>query len=156
MAGLAFILPTFLLLLLVQHSSCYLIRGAPPPTQCRGRLLLYSSSSQVMAVNKIEPSVGVRANRAVVEGCGCYRIFKRRNFKGRSSMVEVGRINQSSPARIKSVLRVPCFSIWYLTRIEKWIKRKSVLLMIALWKYIKDIRILSYYDTFTFIHYWLS
>ena len=76
---------------------------------CKGSLVL-GVPTGVIVLQGYETRSVPGVNWAVLQGCGCYRLFNRKNFRGRSYLADKEGLHTVDFNRIKSVQKVTCDS----------------------------------------------
>ena len=107
-----FSLLIFISLLFTPLTLGLVITGPSHPPLCRGSIKLLTQAGQVAVVREVERSVKIVVTRAVVEGCGCYQLFERRNYRGRTYHARRTGEHQVGLRKVKSVRKIPCF-MWF-------------------------------------------
>ena len=76
--------------------------------ECKGLIQLISSAGDVEEFKENQLDIDVKATKAILKGCGCYRLYQRKDKRGRSYYVnKIG--EHSIPLRkIGSLAKVPC------------------------------------------------
>merc|ERR1719228_1003741 len=97
------------LLQLLGHSSANIIDSDWMEGECRGSVKLYEGSKETLVTK--DENVKVTLDRVILEGCGCYTLHSKKNWKGRSfSMDKSGEYTggEIGWSKVRSVKRVPC------------------------------------------------
>ena len=76
--------------------------------KCVGSISLVTVHGDVYKFNESQEKVNIKATKAVLEGCGCYRLFERRKYKGRSYQVTRGGEQDIYIKKVRSVARTRC------------------------------------------------
>ena len=78
---------------------------------CSGSIKMVSPSREVAVFRDVEGNINMKASIVSVEGCGCYRLFEKKNYRGRSYHADRMGEHRIHLRKVKSLLKVPC-SMW--------------------------------------------
>ena len=77
-------------------------------TECEGSLRLVSPCGVSHKFQDNTPHIRFNAAQAVLEGCGCYRLYERKNYRGRSVAVTEGGTHVITLRKVRSISRISC------------------------------------------------
>eukprot|EP00092_Neocalanus_flemingeri_P051808 GFUD01060374.1.p1 GENE.GFUD01060374.1~~GFUD01060374.1.p1 ORF type:complete len:110 (-),score=18.18 GFUD01060374.1:275-604(-) len=99
--------------LFISSGTGQMIVGADMTTEfCNGSIKLYSAFGEVAVFTEVQSKMMIKAHTALVEGCGCYRLYERKNYRGRSYHANRREEHHIGLRRVKSLALVPCF--WWI------------------------------------------
>ena len=76
--------------------------------QCKGTIRLISPCGLIQDYRKDVAHINFKAAKAVLEGCGCYRLHERKNYRGRTFTVDTQGEHKVLLRRVRSVAKVSC------------------------------------------------
>ena len=77
-------------------------------SQCEGQIKLFTDSGEVRVFREAERKTNLAVNTAVLEGCGCFRLFEKKNFRGRSYQVKNMGEHKIGLRRVRSLFKTTC------------------------------------------------
>ena len=109
--------PTVILTIIaVPISGTVLVGAGIESSECKGKLTLIAPCGMEMNYFKNESKIDFNAAKVKVEGCSCFRLFERQDFRGKSFLVTKGR-KKKVTFRVRSLARVIC---------PRQLKRRSI------------------------------
>ena len=78
--------------------------------QCKGLIRLISPCGLSLEYRKDRAHINFKAAKAVLEGCGCYRLHERKNYRGKTYHVNTIGEHKVPLKRVRSIAKVPCSS----------------------------------------------
>ena len=76
--------------------------------ECRGLVRLVSPCGLPLEYKETKAHINFKAATAVLEGCGCFRLFERKNSKGRSLFINMIGEHSVPLKRVRSIAKVSC------------------------------------------------
>ena len=76
--------------------------------ECEGSLSLVSPCGVTLKYQENTPHIRFNAAKAVLEGCGCYRLYERKNYRGKSFAVTERGSHVVTLRKVRSISKVSC------------------------------------------------
>jgi hypothetical protein len=84
------------------------VNGKGKSGECKGLVRLISSCGFVQEFKDTEKHLNFNANKLVLEGCGCFRLFERRGHRGKSYLVNQNGKQKVPLRRVRSMAKIKC------------------------------------------------
>jgi hypothetical protein len=79
-------------------------------SDCRGTLT-FRNGSGLINVNESQLNIEIISRRVILNGCGCFRLFEKRNGKGKSQLIKRHGWQKIVIKTIKSITKIKCYKI---------------------------------------------
>eukprot|EP00092_Neocalanus_flemingeri_P054919 GFUD01064763.1.p1 GENE.GFUD01064763.1~~GFUD01064763.1.p1 ORF type:complete len:109 (+),score=29.38 GFUD01064763.1:109-435(+) len=76
--------------------------------ECKGMIKLISSAGHVKEYKEDQEHMHVKASKVVLKGCECYRLYERKENRGRSYFVNKIGEHNIPLKKVGSLAKVPC------------------------------------------------
>ena len=93
---------------------------------CRGTLT-FRNGSGLINVNESQLNIEIISRRVILNGCGCFRLFEKRNWKGKSQLIKSHGWQRIVIKTVKSITKIKCYNIDFYPILKIHIEKSKLL-----------------------------